>query len=320
MRSTRHQHDLERSAGHLCEESSPTCRPLRLGICGGVLQVHPPSTVETYELEDFYLPFVCRHTMRDAAFQVDVRVELGSPLRVEQESLFDSDFVRIYNHDSGYLFNTLPRISRASWSTPDRSLLCSGDFRSATLVCKNTLVRPQAYPFYDGLDRLLLGSLVAFDNVGALVHSSAVLDGHAGYLFLGECGSGKSTMAKVWAAATPATVLSDECNGICCGPLSWRLHGTPWPSAARGYANQSAPLRAAFFLEHGTVNECVRLTPDEMFTAMLAQALIPHWSPKAVDNLLDLLRALCTSVPAARVRFRPDEEVISVIRNFVQRE
>src|SRR6058998_1308695 len=97
-------------------------------------------------------------------------------------------------------------------------------------------VHPLEYP----LDELLLIHLLA-EGRGVEVHACGVVtpDGQ-GYLFVGQSGAGKTTMARLWQKAQAGTVLSDDRIILRKIDGTLWMYGTPW----HGEAELSSPDRA----------------------------------------------------------------------------
>ena len=162
---------------------------------------------------------------------------------------------------------------------------------------------------------------------GLVFHgSTAQLDGR-GVLCAGVSGSGKSTIARLLAAAG-ASVLTDERPVVRqhapppaapdAAPV-FRVHGSPWPSAA-GFAHRAdAPLRRIYFLEHGDSDRLTPLSPPEAFRRLIQVATIPWHDEAFFDPCLATVDTLLRSVPCAVLAFRPTAAVVDLIRHDLHR-
>jgi len=290
---------------------------LDLNFCGGLFRIQSSDDGRDFTLEDAYYPFTDVRSKAGSSFSVRAKAESGYLEAPSTDYIFNSNiFWKVYRENAGYRFETVPHVKPVNEGRLDRVIKCSADFLSIHLTCDPELIpTPFPYPFFGGMDRLLLASVLPYHQFGFLEHSCGILDDNHGFLFVGCRGRGKSTLAKIWQKTTEATVVSDECCGICRNGTGWVLHGTPWPSKAMCYANRSGPLKMIFFLEHAPVNECIPLTSGRVFSALFPQAVLPVWDAKAMTHLMDIIDQLSRDIPGVLLRFRPDHEVIESIRN-----
>ncbi len=166
-----------------------------------------------------------------------------------------------------------------------------------------------------GLGYLLLGMRLRLAG-GVMLHGAAIdLDGH-GIICTGVSGVGKSTISRLLHDGG-ATVLTDERSVIrrCqAGDHTHRIYGTPWPSSAGFARNESAPLRALYFLEHGERNEIIPLTAAEAIRRLIPVSMVPWQAPTVLDPFLKTLEGIVESVPAALLRFTPTGAAVELLR------
>ena len=141
-----------------------------------------------------------------------------------------------------------------------------------------------------------------------LIHSSAVIAGGHGFLFVGPSGAGKSTVARL---SRGLHVLNDEMNLVRPTGAGWELVGTPFNGTFPDKAPGRAPLRAILLLEqageHGLADAA---TADAV--AALAGEIVP---PVGLDELpttgtlpamVDAAGELAANTTLKVMRFRPD--------------
>ncbi len=144
-----------------------------------------------------------------------------------------------------------------------------------------------------------------------LVHSSSVIVGGQGFLFVGPSGSGKSTVAGLSAGRH---VLGDEMSLVrpaAGGAAGWELVGTPFNGTFRTKRPGSAPLRAVLLLEHGPAHELVDATASAA-VAVLAGEIVPPVGldeapgPDTLPRMVDAAGAIAANTTLKVMRFTPD--------------
>ena len=77
------------------------------------------------------------------------------------------------------------------------------------------------------------------------MHSSVVVNGGRGYLFLGKSGTGKSTHSSLWLKHIPGTMLLNDDNPILrlMPDGTARVFGSPWSGKTPCYKNLDFPAR-----------------------------------------------------------------------------
>jgi hypothetical protein len=163
---------------------------------------------------------------------------------------------------------------------------------------------PMEYP----LDGLILYYLTVI-NGDIMIHASGVNNSCHGYLFSGVSGKGKSTMAKLW-DLSGARVIHDDRLIIRRTGSGYKMFNTPV------YNNDvpgESPLDRIFLIEHGKKNEIIPLKGAAGVSMIMANCIQHNWDPEIVAKLLGTISIMCTTVPAARLLFRPDRGVIDHI-------
>ena len=163
---------------------------------------------------------------------------------------------------------------------------------------------------------------------GLVFHGSAsILEGN-GILCVGRSGIGKSTISRIL-HNQGAKVLCDERPVVRLMPSIREedkeiqtpfLYGSPWPNDGGLALNDKAPLRRIYFLEHGLDNRITPLSAKESSTRLIQCANVLWEHPKLLDPCLQTIEALLANVPTAVLSFKPDEEVVEVIRQDLATE
>jgi hypothetical protein len=192
---------------------------------------------------------------------------------------------------------------------PDWVAAIANDRRRVTLTCAATLLvgegaqRRLAAPVRYPLDQILLSLALAGD--GLIVHAAAVQFGAGALLLAGSSGAGKTTIARICAAAG-RPVLSDDRVIVRRSPKGWLAYGTPWPGEGKFAENRGLPLAAVVFLARGAGSRLAALPPQALARRLTPLATIPWFDPAARSGCLDLLADLAGAVPVHELAFRPD--------------
>jgi hypothetical protein len=164
------------------------------------------------------------------------------------------------------------------------------------------------YPYpeacLDSLVRVILSfKLLARD--GFLIHASGLARNGNGYLFAGESGAGKSTVAL--ASAQTSTILSDDLVLAYLTQTGGEIWGTPFfGTVSEPGPNVSAPLKGIYFLRKAPANELVRLTDGEALPRLLKTLMYFGDDRETAQCVLDLALAVCRRVPMYDLHFLPD--------------
>jgi hypothetical protein len=230
--------------------------------------------------------------------------------------LFDSGSVwRLYElADALYEFRFAAPFS--GWRTYKVARF-SRDFKVGEILCQPKYFAPgeRVYPLEYPLDEVLISNLLACGR-GIEVHACGLSDRDGrGYLFVGQSGAGKSTIASLWArAGAGVRVLSDE--RII---LRWQngriwMYGTPWHGCAGLARPDSAPLTRTFFLARGTDNELVPQNRAESAARLFACSFPPFYSLDGLAFILEFLEKLTRLVTCDELRFIPDDSAVQFVR------
>ena len=175
---------------------------------------------------------------------------------------------------------------------------------------------PLEYP----LDELLLIHLLAAGR-GVEVHACGVVAPNGqGYLFVGQSGAGKTTMARLWQKAQAGggaggiMILSDDRIILRKSNGTVWMHGTPWHGEAAMACAARAPLAGIYLLRHGASNALVPQRRSQAITRLLASSFTPLYSRDALDFTLGFLDQVVRAVPCHELSFTPDERVVALVR------
>ena len=234
------------------------------------------------------------------------RMQFGQPI-------FDSNGIwQLYAGADGYQFRFAAPFS--DWN-PYKVARFNADFSAGEILCDPHYIpadRP-IYPLEYPLDELLYLYLLT-QGRGVIVHACGLADKAGnGYLFAGQSGAGKSTMARLWAARRDVMILSDERIILSERGGQVLMHGTPWHGDAGQATNASRRLTKLFFLRQWRTNESVPLSRAEAAARLFACCFPPFHSAEGLSFTLRFFDELVHTVPAFELRFLPDASAVETI-------
>ncbi len=149
---------------------------------------------------------------------------------------------------------------------------------------------------------------------GVEIHGCGVVEqSGVGYLFAGQSGAGKSTIAKLW-ADTGATVVSDDRVILRRDGAGITMHGTPWHGDGEFAEPIAAPLARIFLLRQAPRHATVPLTAASAAALLFSCSFPVFHDPDALDRTLALLSSIVQTVPVEALAFAPTRDVIEFVR------
>lgn len=227
--------------------------------------------------------------------------------------LFDSGGIwQLYSDGKHYYYCLAAPFS--AWQ-PYRIARFNADFTDGDMLCERRYFTPDqpVYPLEYPLDELLFVNLLA-QGRGVEVHGCGLSDAKGnGYLFAGQSGAGKSTMARLWVGRAGVKILSDERVVLRQADGRIWMHGTPWHGDAKLARADKAMLNRVFFLRHGSANEIAPVGEAEAAARLFACSFPPFHSPDGVDFTLGFFADVVKSVSSHELRFLPDARIVEML-------
>jgi hypothetical protein len=222
------------------------------------------------------------------------------------ELVFDSGVLwRLYRHAAGYTF-----VLTSSAVGPLPYVVASFDptFRRGEVRLRRSVFasRIPLYPLEYPLDELLAVHLLALGR-GVQVHALGLVTPQGdGFLFAGQSGAGKTTMARLWQPDSGVRILSDERIMLRKEGGRVMLYGTPWHGEGRIANPGSAPLRRIFMLRHGPRNELTPQRPIDAVARLFACTFPPFHNDDALAFSLRFLDDAVAGCASDELSFVPD--------------
>jgi hypothetical protein len=248
-----------------------------------------------------------------APADVDITVHIGHCHRPVGAPMFDSGGPwRLYRTADGPRFIFVSPRAIEPYKIAD----FTGDFTTGRITLHEPFfaglpaIDPLEYP----LDELLVISLLAREQ-GVELHGCGILDGEDGYLFVGQSGAGKSTIARLWLDEDRAVVLSDDRIVVRAGADGPWIYGTPWHGEAPLASPRRALLKQVFLLRQLDRHVLSPVSRPDAVARMFAASFPAFHDAAAVDFTLGFLDRLAAAVPVGELGFAPTRSLVDFVRS-----
>jgi hypothetical protein len=256
--------------------------------------------------------------VKDARPDATVRVAWGKlGERCDGQSVFDAGGLwQLYCQDHQFLFRFF---SPSLGPVPYKTASFNSSFTAGTVLLHRPYFdgRGAQYPLEYPLDELLLINLLA-QGRGLEMHACGLIDrSGSGYLFAGQSGAGKTTVARLWRDQPGVTILSDDRIVLrAIGDRLW-MYGTPWHGDEPLASPARVPLSRVFLLQQASRPALVPINKVEAAARLFASSFPPFHSRDGVRFSLALLDRLVHAIPCLELRFTPDSAVVDLPRREV---
>ncbi len=206
--------------------------------------------------------------------------------------------------------------SQESDAPPNKVLILGTDLREGDLYIPDgpsdqpRLPDPLGYPLNQVLMILILSR-----RTGILLHACGIDDNGFGYLFLGNSGHGKSTMARLW-CEHHATVLNDDRIIVREREGKIWMYGTPWHGDFKKFSTGCLPVSKVFFLRRGEENGVIRCEGARAVSMLLTRSFHPLWDKEGMAFTLEFCHRLVEKVLCYELSFMPDARVVNFVRKI----
>ncbi len=253
----------------------------------------------------------------DIRLTVDL-ADLRSEAECKTEPLFDGgDLWKLFDADGSLEYRFFSPIYGAG---PYKKAVIEASLRSGRILLERSVFADAKTvdPFEHPLTELLLSRRLC-DGTGCEVHACGVVtDDGRGFLFPGQSGAGKSTIARLFEQDSRFTVLSDERLVIRRSPDGMRMYGTPWHGDGGMALPDNAPLTHIFFLVHAGDNQVGRLSPGTAAARLFACGFPPFYHPRSLDFMLGFYESAIQSVTFGEFAFLPDRSAVNFLYDRIK--
>ncbi len=219
--------------------------------------------------------------------------------------------VGLYHCGDGYLAEFAP----SPVSPVSGQLVMSGDFRRGEVYAPGS---PKAQAFTLNNALMLLYAFASAPFRALEMHSSVVMNGGRGFLFLGRSGTGKSTHSGLWLKHIPGSELLNDDNPILrVVDGGVRVYGTPWSGKTPCYKAQDVPVGAIVRLHQAPENRIARLNVVGAYASVMASCSGYRPIRAIADAQHETLARISQQVPCYQLDCLPDEAAARLCKDTV---
>lgn len=194
-----------------------------------------------------------------------------------------------------------------------RQVIVDPDFNHGLLIGDFELGTKLAKPLSQDLEIVLFSNWLAkFGDL--LLHASGFAYEGKGYVFTGDSGVGKSTLAAHFKNDPAFTILGEDQVIVRLKDDRFWVYGTPWHINPQMCSPSGAPLESLFFLEKNGNNRITPITSIEGVKRLLQTAFIPYYRVDALPAILDRIVLLSESIQFMSLSYTLGTDVWSLIK------
>jgi hypothetical protein len=250
----------------------------------------------------------------DLTAEIKLRVHHGYTPKMDRiEKIFDSGSTWAFYRSNGKY--VLQNDALEPGSSPTVFAVLEQGLKSGDIYITHTSLELHLPPDPLGhpLNQILMILLLSLDK-GMILHACGIDDRGSGYLFLGNSGDGKSTMAKLWFDRN-ATVLNDDRIVVREKDGEFWMYGTPWHGDFRELSPNGLPIQKMFFLRRGEENRVALKNGAEAVAMLLTRSFPPLWDNKGMAYTTGLCHRIVSKIPCYELSFEPDKRILDFVRN-----
>ena len=282
-------------------------------VAGLTFRIELPENAEIWAQMGNYEPFGASEapasgvlfTLRHCeSLEMEGRKQIDLP---EPESPWETRLDAFITENENLIFDVAP-----NYKTPIAGhILITRDF---TKVYVDNIT-----PFVVNNALMLTYAFASTDKGVLEMHSSTVVSGGFGYMFLGKSGTGKSTHSSLWLKNIEGSWLLNDDNPVIRIDEDGRakVYGSPWSGKTPCYKNASAPIGAIVSLHQAPKNEIQAQTLPEAYGDILSSCSGLKFVSEAMDNLHETIAGVVTTIPCYSLDCLPDDAAARVCHEAV---
>ena len=192
-------------------------------------------------------------------------------------------------------------------------LICSKHYREGRIIMAGDI---PTHIF----ERLLIKmyALATAGNDTLVLHAVVVSCEGNGYIFLGPCGAGKSTHARLWLKHFEGTELVNDDNPVVRDGV---VYGSPWSPITPCYRNVSYPISGFVRLSPAPYNKIHRMSGIEAYLNLYCSDMGRIGDSSIAKNIDECLHQtedkLAQTIPMWHLECLPDEEAARLCHNTI---
>lgn len=288
-------------------------------VAGHCFQLRMPDGLPLWNSLSQYSPFEV-DAYEDVLFQLDTVDSLPEKERVPllTDDPVEADAPKIALYDAGDSFYIEMSVSAR---TPVCGLLLIGkNLRHGML---KILGKGGASSLFALNNSLMIMYAFSTAVLGTLeMHSSVIMNGGRGYLFLGRSGTGKSTHSSLWLKHIEGSELLNDDNPVMrvLEDGSIRVYGTPWSGKTPCYRNLSVPVGAVVRIKQAPFNRITRQNILESYASIYSSCSGFKADESMAEGLHGTLEKIVLNVPCYTLECLPDEAAAVLCASTVKTE
>ncbi|MFD0771238.1 hypothetical protein ACFQZ1_21060 [Bacillus sp. CGMCC 1.60114] len=188
--------------------------------------------------------------------------------------------------------------------------------RADYLINVNSIYNEATISVYDELAlkhalHNLYSAFIIHNRWGLLIHSSCVDHEGKAYLFSGQSGAGKSTVAKL---SAPRPLLSDEATIVKIDENEIRVFDSPFRSElTTSYAYQSCHLSSIYLLIQSLDVKALPVKKSDAMLGIMDKVFYWHHDSLETAKLLDMCKQLVDKIPVYKMYFQKNDSFWELI-------
>lgn len=189
--------------------------------------------------------------------------------------------------------------------TPALCRISKSEYDYLTLFLTGEGAQPYVYP----LSNVMLGRKL-LRRGGCLVHASVVETPYGGLLFSAKSGTGKTTIANLF-AERGCRIINDDIVALRLTDEGVTAYNVPMPYYAQ--EPKSVKLTALYALRQCPENRLTPFTPGQAAARLLSQTLHQGLDGLSVSDISKTMAGIVKVLPMSLLDFAPTTEVVDFI-------